>query len=244
MTRFLQSLLTLALILVAFQIVSSAYVFFAMNRLRDYDPGPELRSNVHARLTWNHWPFALGRAWKFDSSTHSGSMAPFIGFTGARLAKSPDEKMELVLDGEQQRTLMWDHENYPSVFLSEQRFNSAKTLCIFLFVLELAITFYIWRTLFGFVGCVGRKEFFNPKNGARLRIIGWFITALGSFTFLRPFLSLWLFDLFTGTGPLLMVRFQENFGNLYWVIAGILLLVIAEAFRKGNQLQTEQEFTI
>ena len=33
-------------------------------------------------------------------------------------------------------------------------------------------------------------------------------------------------------------------GNLWGAFAGLLLLVIAEAFRKGNQLQTEQEFTI
>ena len=244
MTRFLQSLLTLALIVVAYQIVSSAYVFFAMNRLRDYDPGPELRSKFHSGITWDHWPYQIGRRWRYDPASGKGSMAPFLGINGARLPQIPDDREKHFLSGNEQRTVTLDKEEHPLVFLSEAEFGKAQVIAMIFFIIELILTFIIWRQLFHFARHAGKREFFDAQNGSRLRIIGWFITALGLFTFVGPYLSVWLFDLITGMGPYLNIGVFENHGSLYWVIAGLLLLVIAEAFRKGNQLQTEQEFTI
>ena len=244
MTRFLQSLLALTLIVIVFQIASSAYFFFAMNRLRDYDPGPEYRSQLHSRITWDHWPFAIGRAWQYDSTTKTGGMHPFIGLSGARSPKRTDESLDRILDGDQLRTVMWDNENYPLVYIPEEKFQKAKWLSIIIFAFELVLTVYIWRKLFQFVRLAGRKEFFEAGNGGRLLIIGWFITISGIFSFISPFISFWLFSMWAGIGPKLEVRLHENVGSLYWVIAGLLLLVIAEAFRKGTQLQTEQEFTV
>lgn len=245
MTRFLQSLLTLALIVAVFQIVSSAYVFFMMNRLRNYDPGPELRSKVHTGISWDHWPFVIGREWRYDSSTDKGAMQPYLGLSGVRLPQFIfHQDVEYFQDGDRQRALRWNEERYPIAFISEAEFGNSRMLVIFLFIIELALTFIIWRQLYLFARLAGKKEFFDARNGKRLRIIGWFITAMGLFTFVSPYLSVWLFDLKTGLGPYLTVHMRENWGSLYWVIAGLLLLVIAEAFRKGNQLQTEQEFTI
>lgn len=245
MTRFLQSLLTLALIVVVFQIVTSAYVFFSMNRLRDWDPGPELRSKVHSGITWDHWPYQIGLRWRYDSASNTGSMAPFLGIHGVQLPQVPTlEKEDFYLDGNKQHAAIWDVERHPLVFLTDGEFRKAQAIALFFFLIELALTFTIWRHLYHFVRLVGKKEFFDPKNGSRLRIIGWFITALGVFTFTSPYISRWLFDIITGVGPYVSMQLRENSGSLYWVIAGLLLLVIAEAFRKGNQLQTEQEFTI
>ena len=128
--------------------------------------------------------------------------------------------------------------------VTENKFNFILWICIALMAAYMFTFIYLCFQLFRFARETGKQHFFTPANKYRLRLIGWFILALGlAGTLLRLFAPA-ILEMVTGARGL-MVKMEDSF-LLFpgWVIAGLLLLIIAEAFGKGFQLQQEQDYTI
>ena len=92
---------------------------------------------------------------------------------------------------------------------------------------------------------------FTDSNYRRLRNIGWGIIAWQSILFILQavFFNWTVLINFNSTTPdfhspfSFSVAYQYDL-SFYWVIAGSMLLILAYAFRKGNQLQKEQDLTV
>jgi O-antigen/teichoic acid export membrane protein len=111
----------------------------------------------------------------------------------------------------------------------------------------LLLLIYISVVLFRFAAKTGRKEFFSRENRIRLRIFGTFLILSSFSNYLINTYQVWFLEKITGT-----VIGQSNFPTSgyeklafpYALVSGLLMFIIAEAFGKGQQLQTEQEYTI
>lgn len=124
------------------------------------------------------------------------------------------------------------------------RFNTAFFSFIGITILYLLFIIFLSYQLFQFGKLAGRKEFFNQKNRVRLRILGAFLIVTSFGSFLLESSGQWLLERFTGTWGYKTNLNTPVFSFPSVLIAGLLMFIIAEAFSKGQQLQTEQDYTI
>ena len=244
MTRVLQSLLTLTILFIGAKLCMVAFLFFKIDRLRDYDPGPGLRQAMKFEASVGEWPFTIGRYLSHDSVQGKSTMQPFIGFREIKPGIRKDDELYL-MDGNRKNVLVrFDEERFMTMIpLTEEKYVRLKALFIVLFLITSVLYFYSALLLYRFVRTAGQKAFFDSRNAVRLKYIGWFILLVGTISMMRVTISMWLMEFLTGLRGVIF-KITESPINFYYLIAGLLLLVIAEAFKKGNQLQTEQDYTI
>lgn len=98
-----------------------------------------------------------------------------------------------------------------------------------------------------FLKTVAGSNPFDPENFRRIRIIGWGIIAatllqtavdLGAVTYLRSVLS------YQGTPLFPPLALIWDSARLDMILVGAVVLVIAEIFRRGSEIQEDQALTI
>jgi hypothetical protein len=244
MTKFLQSLLTLTILYLAMKMCVAGFFIAKLDKARDFDPGPGLRNSVSFESHIGDWPFSLGRKYIYDSVSGTSRMLPVLGIRGVKPSKKIDDGYYMKDRDIGDNRVYFDQESYMTFIpLTEKKFSGCLALFIALFILSSLLFVYIWLLLFRFVRAAGKKAFFDKDNARRLAVIGGFILFLGVLSPFRLQISLWFMEWMSGLSGV-DIRLNESGIQVYYIIAGLLLLVIAEAFRKGNQLQTEQDYTI
>jgi hypothetical protein len=128
--------------------------------------------------------------------------------------------------------------------VSEKKFYTILVISVAMMVIYMGIMIYLSIQLFQFVREAGKENFFTGRNKRRLRLIGWFILGIGLFNFLFSFSAPAILEMISGCKGLIQKSENDFPGFPGWIIAGLLLLIIAEAFGKGLQLQQEQDYTI
>lgn len=109
-------------------------------------------------------------------------------------------------------------------------------------ILLLAAVCWILREFSALFGALRERQFFLPANAARIRRVGWAVIA-GEIAraALVCFETTWARDHFTVEGLRLESHFQING---FAVLCGLMILVLAEAFREGMRLQDDASLTI
>ncbi len=256
MTRFLQSLLALIMLFQLWTIVQLGISIRNMDRVPDElnpdrirdmkalvpDQGSSFKFEVKREVPT--LPFTLGRVTRFDSKTDRLQQSPYLILNNTvPPVRMGDERYLLGSGGEKIRVDFDEQSMATGISIPEKRFQ----FCLFLgtalyLIVTIGIIWVAWQ-IFLFCRPLGKNDFFVPENRLRLKRLGWAVLVSAVIFTGWPLAMPMVVGSITGFSPWI---FREH-GSLlqpFWFIAGLLLLVIAEAFRKGNQLQTEQEFTI
>jgi hypothetical protein len=109
-------------------------------------------------------------------------------------------------------------------------------------VLLLAAACWILREFSGLFLSLGKRQFFLAANAARIRRVGWAV--IGGEVLraaLVCFETTYARDHFTVEGLRLESHFQING---FAILCGLIILVLAEAFREGTRLQDDASLTI
>jgi hypothetical protein len=109
-------------------------------------------------------------------------------------------------------------------------------------VLLLAAACWILLEFRGLFAALRERQFFLAANAARIRRVGWAVIA-GEIVraAIVCFETTWARDHFTVEGMRLESHFQING---FAILCGLMILVVAEAFREGTRLQDEASLTI
>jgi O-antigen/teichoic acid export membrane protein len=116
-------------------------------------------------------------------------------------------------------------------------------MIVAIIVYILFILYLSWQ-LFRFASLAGKQEFFNLDNRKRLRLFGGFLLVISLLSFLLARCDIFLMEWLTGTTGFIRQQSAPGFQFPEMLIAGMLMFIIAEAFAKGQRLQTEQDLTI
>jgi hypothetical protein len=257
MIRFLQSLLTLAILFQAWSLIQLGISISDMNRVNEeVNPtligetmknmvpagGATLRFTVRKEVPTI--PFALGRMALFNSDRNELRQIPYLILNNVSPPVRVGDEFYVLGDQGERMKVEYDEKRMATgIAIPEKKFSRLLIVETILFTLLTGLIAYFSFQLFQFCRHAGNDQFFVPQNRKRLRLIGGFIMLTGIFSFFRQPFTMWLAGKLTGYDQW-QYHVNESVFHPYWIIAGLLLLVIAEAFRKGNQLQTEQEYTI
>ena len=109
-------------------------------------------------------------------------------------------------------------------------------------VLLLVAAFWICREFSGLFAALRERQFFFAANATRIRRVGWAVIA-GEIAraSIVCFETTWARGHFTVEGMRLESHFQIN---AFAIVCGLMILVLAEAFREGTRLQDEASLTI
>jgi len=109
-------------------------------------------------------------------------------------------------------------------------------------VLLLAAAWWILREFRALFAALRERQFFLPANAARIRRVGWAVIG-GEMAraAIVCFETHYARDHFTVEGLRLESHFQIN---VFAIVCGLMILVLAEAFREGARLQDEASLTI
>ena len=100
--------------------------------------------------------------------------------------------------------------------------------------------FYILVYLYLIIRSLSRGNAFHPRNPSRLRKLALGIFAFGVATFLQQF----IIDIVIMRMTSLWYVINKLGYLLWWIFIGAVVLMIAEAFAKGIQLQHDQDLTV
>jgi hypothetical protein len=109
-------------------------------------------------------------------------------------------------------------------------------------VILLAAAFWILREFSGLFGALRDRKFFLSSNAGRIRRVGWAVIA-GEIAraAIVCFETTYARDHFTIEG----LRLESYFHiNVFAIVCGLIILVLAEAFREGTRLQDDASLTI
>lgn len=135
--------------------------------------------------------------------------------------------------------------NVLEVPISKGQYRFILTLSFVLILIYLLILLYIMVELFRFSKQAGRQDFFNPGNQRRLRIFGTFMLLTTLVGYAADTSGAWLLQQLTGTSGYKYDRETGDLGSFpIALVAGLLMFIIANAFGKGQHLETEQSLTI
>jgi hypothetical protein len=135
--------------------------------------------------------------------------------------------------------------NRLEVPVSPARYRFILTASFVLILIYLSLLLYMMVELFRFSKQAGRQMFFNRDNKRRLRLFGTFMLLTEVFTYAAKTSGAWLLQQLTGTSGYRYDGETNDFGSFpLGLVAGLLMFIIAEAFGKGQHLQTEQDLTI
>jgi len=109
-------------------------------------------------------------------------------------------------------------------------------------VLLLGAACWIFREFSELFAALGERQFFLPTNAGRIRRVGWAVIG-GEIAraAIVCFETAYARDHFTIEGLRLESHFQMN---VFAILCGVMILVIAEAFREGTRLRDEASLTI
>lgn len=109
-------------------------------------------------------------------------------------------------------------------------------------ILLLSAAWWILREFSALFSALRERQFFLPMNAARIRRVGWAVIAMEiARAAIVCFETSYARDHFTVEGLRLESHFQIN---AFAIVCGMMILVLAEAFREGTPLQDEVSLTI
>jgi Protein of unknown function (DUF2975) len=183
------------------------------------------------------------KVYRYDSANRSGKLQTFIEALNMKPSMLINDTPYAKNKSAEPVKLEYNRENGAlQVPVSVRTFNTISFSFITLMIAYLVFVIFLSYQLYHFARLAGKKEFFVRKNLARLRLLGAFLIASACVGYFFDSSRQWILESLTGT-----LGYQSTanaFGFPSMLIAGILMFIIAEAFSKGQQLQTEQELTV
>ncbi len=242
MNRFLQVVLGVIIAVHLLQVILlwiAFPLFYSNTRLAQ----PAKGSRLERRYSIHAGPVVFSRNSKSTASEVSAS--PYIGYKGMQ----PSIKMnnEYYLRGKQDQLVKVDFDPAEQILfipVPDGKFNFLMVVVFILLLSYVAAVVYLSTQLYKFAGDTGKRHFFTVKNRRRMEKFGWFILLFGLCSYLADIFSVNILEGISGYHGILQNTTAGGIQHTYWLIAGLLLLIIAEAFGKGQQLQQEQDYTI
>jgi hypothetical protein len=187
----------------------------------------------------------FAKVYRYDSVNRSGKLQTFIEALNMKPSILVNDTPYTKNKSGELLKLEYNRENGAlQVPVSLRTFNTLLFSFIALMITYLIFVIFLSYQLYHFARLAGRKEFFVRKNLARLRLLGAFLILSACVGYFFESSRQWILESLTGTGGYQSAGTSSGFGFPSVLIAGILMFIIAEAFSKGQQLQTEQEYTI
>ncbi len=256
MIKFLQSLLTLTILYQVWTLIQMGFSIFELNQIAPEGVPIQLESmrklmpdsvnsmQITVKKEVPTAPFLLGRMAHYDSNGDHLTMMPYLVLQDVSPPLRVGEEHFLLDKRGNRKKVDYDGTNMRTgITISEKQFSSLLVMETILYVLYAILIIFISIQLILFCRHADKQEFFVPNNRIRLQGIGCIILLSGILTYFQKDIQFWVIGKITGFNQW-HARSDGSTLYSYWIIAGLLLLVIAEAFRKGGQLQTEQDHTI
>ncbi|HLO82250.1 MAG TPA: DUF2975 domain-containing protein [Chitinophagaceae bacterium] len=190
----------------------------------------------------------ITRHFYYDSSIQQNFKNTYVGFKSIKFVNTTrnDTPMVNTKTGELVAARYSQFDKYVQVPVSYKKYKELLVMVMAILIIFLLLLIYISVVLFRFSVQIGNKEFFNKANQRRLRIFGGFLILFSILDYTIVNSREWILQKITG---------YSGFGDLgdfgyslnlfpYALVSGLLMFIIAEAFSKGQQLQTEQDYTI
>jgi hypothetical protein len=249
MIRILQLVLGILIFYFLYLTVISTAVVLPM-MIKRADKGPASWKGVTYSLRQESFfisaaDLKFAKVYQYDSANSSGQLQTFIEALNMKpsmlINDTPYAKNK---SGELLR-LEYNRENGAlQVPVPLGTFNTTLFSFIALMIAYLIFVIFLSYQLYHFARLAGRKEFFVRKNLSRLRLLGAFLIVSACVGYFFESSRQWILESLTGTWGYQSTGAPPVAGFPSVLIAGILMFIIAEAFSKGQQLQTEQELTV
>jgi hypothetical protein len=190
-------------------------------------------------------PLKLSRTMHYDTITRKGVQHLYAGLPHLVPSMTMDGKPYVRSAAGESVPARYTENSLLEVPISPDRYRFTLILSFVLILVYLAILLYLMVELFRFSKQAGRQDFFNPDNQRRLRIFGAFMLLTTLFSYVGDTSGAWLLQQLTGTTGYRYKLEQKDMGSFPTaLVAGLLMFIIANAFGKGRDLQTEQDLTI
>jgi ABC-type multidrug transport system fused ATPase/permease subunit len=187
----------------------------------------------------------FSKVYQYDSVNHGGKLQTFIEALNMKPSMLINDTPYAINKAAEPLKLEYNRENGAlKVPVSVSTFNTILFSFIALMVAYLIFVIFLSFQLYHFARLAGRKEFFVRKNMARLRLLGAFLIVSACVGYFFESSRQWILEWLTGTWGYQSTGTATVIGFPSVPIAGLLMFIIAEAFSKGQELQTEQEYTI
>jgi hypothetical protein len=185
------------------------------------------------------------KVYRYDSANRSGKLQTFIEALNMKPSILINDTPYTKNKSAELLKLEYNRENGAlQVPVPLSTFNTILFSFIALMIAYLIFVIFLSYQLYHFARLAGRKEFFVRKNLERLRLLGAFLILSACVGYFFGSSRQWILESLTGTWGYQSAGTASGLGFPSVLIAGILMFIIAEAFSKGQQLQTEQELTV
>jgi Protein of unknown function (DUF2975) len=185
------------------------------------------------------------KMYRFDSAHRSGQLQTFIEASNMKPSiMVNDTPFAKNMTGDLVQLEYNRDTGALQVPISPGKFNTVLFSFIILMIAYLIFVIFLSYQLYHFTRLAGRKDFFVRRNLVRLRLLGGFLIVTACVSYFLESSRQWILESLTGTWGYQSTAMAPVIGFPSVLIAGILMFIIAEAFSKGQQLQTEQEYTI
>lgn len=241
MNKILQVILGIVILIHLMQVVLllvSFPLFYSNTRL--IQTGPD--SKLERRYAVNAGSLVFARDAK--TAANETSSSAYVGYK--HLLPSIKMNNEYFLNGKNGQMVKVEFDSSDQAVLapvSDKKFSFLIVVAFALLLVYTGTVVYLSTQLFKFAGETGKQQFFTLKNRRRLQQFGWFILGFGLCSYLFDIFSVSIIEGITGYRGILKDS-SGGFQQPYWLISGLLLLIIANAFGKGLELQKEQDYTI
>jgi ABC-type multidrug transport system fused ATPase/permease subunit len=216
------------------------------NFSKTYDnPGGVLNYEMAVTL----WDLELTRQFYYDSASSKNVRKTYAGlkFIDQASTLRNDTPLVKTIKGDWIAAKQGGDPKHLQIPITSERYIQLLWASMAFLIILLVLLIYISVVLFRFAAKTGKKEFFSRENRKRLRIFGTFLILSSFANYLINTYQVWFLEQITGTlignaDPL--TSGYEKLAFPYVLVSGLFMFIIAEAFSKGQQLQTEQEYTI
>ena len=248
MNRIIQ--LILAIVIARYMVGLVMILVYFPSNLKNFNkvydnPGGVLNFETSIAL----WDLELTRQFYYDSASLKNVRKTYAGLKSIDQSSTLRNDTPLVktINGEWIAAKQGGYPKHLQIPITSDRYVQLVWASMAVLIGLLVLLIYISIVLFRFASKTGRKEFFSRENRKRLRIFGSFLILSSFASYLTNTYQLWFLEKITGTifnhGDSWTMD-SERLVFPYALVSGLFMFVIAEAFNKGQQLQTEQEYTI
>ncbi|HEX5668253.1 MAG TPA: DUF2975 domain-containing protein [Chitinophagaceae bacterium] len=249
MNRIIQIILAVVIARFMFGLIMILVYFPAhfKNYSKTYDnPGGVLNFEMAVMLG----DLEMTRQFYYDSTSSKNVRKTYVALRSINHASTHRNDTPLVKgsNGEWIEAKYGNYTKRLQIPISSERYVQLLWASMAVLIGLLILLIYISVVLFRFATRTGRKDFFSSENRKRLRIFGTFLILSSFASYLINNYQVWFLEKITGTiigySELGNAGYEKQLGFPYALVSGLLMFIIAEAFSKGQQLQTEQEFTV
>lgn len=191
-------------------------------------------------------PLRLSQTMEYDSARNKGIRTFYAGLPHLTAFMTTNGQPTVKnASGEAVMARFSKKGDWLEVPISADRYRHILTFAFVMILLYLILLLYMMAELYAFSKQAGRQEFFNYANRRRLRIFGAFILITVVVSYVVNTSGAWILQELTGTSGYQYLRESKEMGSFpIELVAGLLMFIIANAFGKGQYLQTEQDLTI